>query len=184
MNNNQLAIIPVLRVVKGRESGGATASATCMEGGSGEGMFVAHGSNSCLRVYTVSLREGSDNELSTEVMFTESTLLEERDDCIALVCGIHISSGGTQIDSTRTVSSITVWEMSSTTDAEGPIELSHQLKGRTTSADESQDLRSTEFLDDAPVCLLTGRIQNNNLLLLTYWERSFSSSQYYARKIQ
>ncbi len=189
-NNNELAIIPIVRVVKGRGLGRATAAATCIEGGSGKGMFVAGGSDGCLRVYSVSLREGSDGRLSTAVVFAESAFLGERDGSEALVCGINISAGGTRIASTRTDGSITVWEKSSTSDAEWSIELSHQLKEPSTSVDESQDFGSAEFFDHAPVCLSTGRDQNNNICLIashrngqldvfrkplgTHWERSFS----------
>ena len=67
-------------------------------------------------------------ELSAQVLFTELAFVVERDGYGAYICGTNVSCGGTCTAPTGTYGFITAWEKFSTTGAEWPIELSHQLK--------------------------------------------------------
>ena len=96
--------------MKSRGLGGATAAAACIEGSSGEGMFVAGVSDGCLRVYSVSFSSSAQADLLAKVAFTELAFLSGPNGSEAHVCEFNISSGVTCIVSTNTDGSITVWE--------------------------------------------------------------------------
>ena len=65
--------------MKSRGLVGATAAAACIEGSSGEGIFVAGVSDGCLRVYSVSFCSSAQAHLPAKVAFTELVFLSGPD---------------------------------------------------------------------------------------------------------